>query len=309
MRILIVGHKGQLGSELIRILQTGTCALGAIPQEYDGADLIAVDIDDLNIANRTATLEFMNEHRPDIIINCAAYTRVDDCETHHDEAMAGNSLAPRNLAEAATAVGAKLIHVSTDYVFDGKASDPYTEDVPANPVTAYGRSKLLGEKYVSEFCKQYFIVRTAWLYGRNGNNFVKTMIRLFNEREIIKVVNDQWGSPTNAEDLAYHMLLIALTEQYGIYHCTNNGSTNWYGFSCAIAKHLRSTTKIRPCSSKEYQTLAKRPKYSVLENTMLKLTVGDYMRSWEAALNDYMKEYIEQNDLDLYGGRVWQRNI
>ncbi len=309
MRILIVGHKGQLGSELMRILQLGSSVLGPIPEEYNGADLIAVDIDDLNIANRTRTLEFMNEHRPDIIFNCAAYTRVDDCEIHKDEAMAGNAIAPRNLAEAATAVGAKLLHISTDYVFDGKASDPYTEDSPTLPGTAYGRSKLLGERYVAEFCKQYFIVRTAWLYGRNGNNFVKTMIRLFNEREIIKVVNDQWGSPTNAEDLAHHMLMIAIGEEYGIYHCTNNGSTSWYGFSTAIARHLRSKTKIRPCSTKDYQTLAKRPGYSVLDNVMLSLTVGDNMRSWEAALDDYMKEYIEQNETNLYGGRVWQRGI
>ncbi len=309
MRFLIVGHKGQLGSELLRILKEGTCALGDIPQEYDGADLIAVDLDDLDVSNRSATLEFMNEHRPDVIFNCAAYTRVDDCETNHADAMRGNAIAPRNLAEAAEAIGAKLLHISTDYVFDGKASDPYTEDVPAVPTTAYGRSKLLGEQYIAQFCKRYFIVRTAWLYGRNGNNFVKTMIRLFNEREIIKVVNDQWGSPTNAEDLAYHMLIIALGEEYGIYHCTNNGSTSWYGFSCAISKHLRSKTKIRPCSSKEYQTLAKRPKYSVLSNTMLTLTVGDHMRSWEEALDDYMKEYIEQNEIDLYGGRVWQRSI
>ncbi len=295
MRLMIVGSKGQLGTELIRLLNEGRSVLGAIPDVYDGAELIAVDINELNAADRTATIDAISELRPDIIFNCAAFTRVDDCEGMKDDAIKGNAIAPRNLAEAAELVNAKLIHISTDYVFDGNAKEPYTEADPAIPVTAYGKSKLLGEKYVSDFCSRYFIVRTAWLYGRTGKNFVKTMINLCSERDSIKVVNDQWGCPTNAEDLAHHLLIIAVTEEYGIYHCVGNGTTSWYGFTREIARHIHSQTRVKPCSTRDYPTPAKRPAYSVLSNSMLRLTVGDNMRKWDVALADYMKEYIEQN--------------
>ncbi len=153
MRIMIVGHRGQLGQELIRILNEGKSALGDIPQEYDGAELISVDMAELNAADREATIAAINELRPEIIFNCAAFTRVDDCEGMPDDAMRGNAIAPRNLAQAAQEIGAKLLHVSTDYVFDGKAKDPYTEAAPAIPVTSYGKSKLLGERYVADLCK------------------------------------------------------------------------------------------------------------------------------------------------------------
>ncbi len=292
MRIMVVGSRGMLGTELIRILTEGRSVIGEIPEIYDGAELIAVDINELNASDRESTMAAILELSPDVIFNCAAFTRVDDCENMTDEALKGNAIAPRNLAEAAQAVGAKLLHVSTDYVFDGNASEPYIEAAPAVPNTAYGKTKLLGEKYVADFCKKYFIVRTAWLYGRTGKNFVKTMINLFGERQTINVVNDQWGCPTNAEDLAHHMLLIAVTEEYGIYHCVGNGTTSWYGFSCEIARHMHSAIKIKPCSSREYPTPAKRPGYSVLSNSMLRVTVGDGMRRWEVALADYMKEYI-----------------
>ncbi len=295
MRIMIVGHKGQLGTELIRILTEGRSVLGEIPEIYDGAELVAVDMHELNAADREVTLTAITELQPDVIFNCAAFTRVDDCESMQDEALQGNAIVPRNLAQAAEAVGAKFMHISTDYVFDGSANEPYIEGSPTIPVTAYGKTKLLGEKYVSDFCSRYFIVRTAWLYGRTGKNFVKTMINLCTERDSINVVNDQWGCPTNAEDLAHHLLAVAVTEEYGLYHCVGNGNTTWYGFTCEIARHLSSTTRVRPCSSREYPTPAKRPAYSVLSNSMLRNTIGDKMRKWDVALADYMREYIETN--------------
>ena len=297
MKILITGGNGQLGTELSTVLERQQSELGAIPACYHGAQVVRVDVDELDITDLEAVLQFIQEGQFDLILNCAAYTNVDACETHKDAAFQVNALGARNLAMAAQRAGAKLVHVSTDYVFAGDGKEPYEEWSLCNPQSAYGATKLLGEQYVREFCSRYFIVRTSWLYGYVGGNFVKTMMRLGRERGAITVVNDQRGNPTNAADLAYHILKLGASEQYGIYHCTGNGECSWYDFACKIIEYAGIDAKVSPCTSEEYAkncpNTAKRPAYSSLEHRMLRNTVGDEMRPWQEALQYYIANYKE----------------
>ena len=229
MKILITGCRGQLGTELQRQLSEEGCAIGPLPERLRKATVIPVDVDELDITDREATINYIRRHQPDTVINCAAFTNVDGCETARDAAFKVNAIGPRNLALACEKIGARLIHVSTDYVFPGTANGGVALDecaVPA-PISAYGQTKLLGEQYVERFCRRHFIVRTAWLYSYYGKNFVKTMIRLGRTHDKITVVNDQLGNPTNAVDLAYHILKLAVSHDYGIYHCTGNGICSW----------------------------------------------------------------------------------
>ena len=289
MKILITGAKGQLGSELCAIIAAGRSEIGPTPDWAAGAQVIPVDVAELDITRREAVFTMMKEHRPDVVFNCAAYTNVNGCETDFDTAMAVNALGPRNLAMACERTGAELIHVSTDYVFSGEANRPYTEcDVPA-PQSAYGVTKLLGEQYVRDFCTRYKIVRTAWLYGYQGGNFVRTMLRLAQEKPFVCVVNDQRGTPTHANDLAHHLLKLVDSGEYGIYHCTGAGECTWYEFAREIVRLSGIKGEIRPCTTEEYPTPAKRPAYSVLDHAMLRLTVGDEMRPWQEALADYFR--------------------
>ncbi len=294
MRVLLVGHRGQLGTELLRQLESGCSETGVVPQCYKGAEITCADLGELDITDRQAVLSYVGECKPDVIINCAAYTNVDGCETHRDEAYRVNATGPRNLAMAAERAGAKLLHVSTDYVFDGTQAEPRREyDLP-NPVSVYGKTKLAGEEFARRFCSRAFIVRTAWLYGYEGKNFVKTMLRLGREKGIVTVVNDQIGNPTNAVDLAYHILKIAATEEYGTYHCTGNGACSWYDFACKIMEYAGIEARVVPCSSEEYPSPTKRPAYSALDHMMLRLTVGDDMRDWREALACYFEHYTEE---------------
>lgn len=297
MKILITGGNGQLGTELSAVLGRQRSELGDIPACYQGAQVVRVDVDELDITDLEAVLQFVQEGQFDLILNCAAYTNVDACETHRDAAFQVNALGARNLAMAAQKVGAKLVHVSTDYVFAGDGTEPYEEWSLCNPQSAYGATKLLGEQYVREFCSRYFIVRTSWLYGYVGGNFVKTMMRLGRERGAITVVNDQRGNPTNAADLAHHILKLGASEQYGVYHCTGNGECSWYDFACKIIEYAGIDAKVSPCTSEEYAKnrpdTAKRPAYSSLEHRMLRNTVGDEMRPWQEALQCYIANYKE----------------
>ena len=229
----------------------------------------------------------MTARRFDAVINCAAYTNVNGCETDRDTAFGANSLGPRNLAIAADMIGAKLIHISTDYVFSGDSAVPYVEWDKCDPQSVYGKSKLLGEQYVQSLCRKYFIVRTAWLYGKTGNNFVKTMLRINREKGECRVVDDQFGNPTNAADLAHHILKLLDTEQYGIYHGTGNGICSWYEFACQIVELAGISSEVRPCSTEEYPTPAKRPAFSALDNMMFRNTVGDEFRDWGKALESF----------------------
>lgn len=292
MNILITGGKGQLANEIKSILETGKAEIGAV--ELKGANAKFVDVDELDITNLEAVRTFIKEFNADVVINCAAFTNVDGCETNLDAAFKVNALGARNLAIASEEVGAKLVHVSTDYVFSGVGSVPFKEFDKTEPMSAYGTTKLLGENYVREFSSKYYIVRTAWLYGYNGNNFVYTMIKLAKANDSIKVVNDQKGNPTNANDLAYHILKLIQTDEYGVYHCTGEGECTWYDFAKKIIELSGEDCVVNPCTSEEFEKaatkqVAKRPEYSSLDNMMLRCTVGNEMRNWETAIEAFMK--------------------
>lgn len=290
MKILITGAKGQLGRELCRQMQAGGSALGPLPERLDLATVIPVDIEEADLTARKEVATLVRRYAPDVVINCAAFTDVNGAESRRDEAFAANALAPRNLAMACREAEASLIHLSTDYVFGGEGTRPFTEaDLPA-PASVYGTTKLLGEQYVQYFCNKWFVVRTSWLYGHGGNNFVNTILRLADEKDEIRVVNDQQGNPTNAEDLAHHLLKLVPTKEYGLYHCTGSGVCTWYDLASEIVRLSGKKAKVLPCASDEFPSPAKRPANSALEHGMLRATVGDAMRPWQEALADYISE-------------------
>lgn len=293
MNILLVGAKGQLGTELTKCFERGRTEIG-VPKVLLSENFVrGIDIDELDISDLSALRAVMSEKKYDAVINCAAYTNVNKCESEKDLAFRANSLGPRNLAIAAEECGAKLVHVSTDYVFSGDGSVPYTEYDVCAPVSVYGKTKFLGEEYVKQFSTKYFIVRTAWLYGYYGNNFVKTMMKINRENGASRVVCDQRGNPTNAADLAHHILKLLTTEEYGIYHGTGNGECSWYEFTEKIVEYAGIDATVSPCTTDEYPTPAKRPAYSSLDNMMFRQTVGDEFRPWEEALSCFMKNYLE----------------
>lgn len=288
-KILVTGCNGQLGR--------------AIRKEYanDGVEFINTDVVEgdgvvsLDITDVNAVLDLVRAEKPDVIINCAAHTNVDKCEEQWDLAYKINAIGPRNLSIAATEVDAKMIHVSTDYVFEGNGSKPYTEFDEPNPVSAYGKTKLEGEKFVKEFAKKHFILRTAWLYGE-GKNFVKTMLALSENHDELNVVCDQLGSPTSTVELAKMIHYLEGTENYGLFHATCEGNTNWADFAEAIFARAGKNTKVNHVTSKQYKEMnpasADRPAYSILENYMMKLT-GDFMMAdWQDALDVYMKDLL-----------------
>ena len=288
MKILITGCKGQLGNELQDIIKNGRAEIGEVSEVIKESEIIALDVDELDITNLTQVKEKLNDLKPDVVINCAAATNVDGCESNEDFALKVNSIGPRNLAMVCEKVNAKLVQVSTDYVFSGVSDKPLTEYDLTAPYSVYGKTKLLGEQYVQEFCSKFFIFRTAWLYGYIGHNFVYTMMKLGKEKESIKVVDDQRGNPTHANDLAYHILKLIETEEYGIYHCTGKGECTWYDFAKTIIELSGEKCEVKPCTSEEYKTPARRPEYSSLDNMMLRCTVGDEMRDWQDAIKSFV---------------------
>lgn len=288
-KILITGCNGQLGR--------------AIRKEYanDGVEFINTDVVEgedvtlLDITDVDAVLRLVREKRPDAIINCAAHTNVDKCEEQWDLAYKINAIGPRNLSIAAKDVDAKMIHVSTDYVFEGNGTRPYTEFDAPNPISAYGKTKYEGEKFVQTFAEKYFILRTAWLYG-DGKNFVKTMLSLSEKHDEINVVCDQVGSPTSAVELAKMIHYLEGTENYGLFHATCEGDTNWADFTEEIFAKAGRKTKVNHVTSKQYKELnpasADRPAYSILENYMIKLTSDYRMADWHDALDVYLKNLL-----------------
>lgn len=285
MKILITGANGMLANSV----------KGKLANE----ELICTDVAELDITNKENVLSFVNEAKPDYIINCAAFTAVDKAEVAGEIVEKINSIGPKNLAIAAKEVGAKLIHISTDYVFGGNLdiSKAYNEDDAKAPVTEYGRTKLLGEQYIQENCDEYYIFRTAWLYGE-GNNFVRTMLKLGKEKESLSVVSDQHGSPTYAEDLA-QIIKEAIEKQipYGVYHSTNEGFTTWYDFTKKIFEKANVNCQVNPVTTDEYIKMmnivqAKRPENSQLSKEKLH-KVGIQIPTWEDALDRYLK--IELN--------------
>lgn len=273
--ILVTGCNGQLGR--------------AINKEYETDDVVLIntDVAELDITNVEQVISFVQEKRPDVIINCAAHTNVNACESQWDLAFKINAIGPRNLSIAATKIGAKLIHISTDYVFDGTASEPYTEFSPVAPLGAYGKTKLAGEEFVKQFADRFFIIRTAWLYG-DGKNFVKTMLTLGQEKGEVGVVADQIGSPTSAKELAKMIHVLEPTENYGLFHGTCEGFCSWADFAEKIFEYSNMNVKVNRLTTDEYPTPAKRPAYSVLDNYMLRLTTDFTFPAWEDALKEYL---------------------
>lgn len=288
MKILITGAKGQLGKQITNILRNGQSEIGKLPKEYENVEIIGVDVDVLDITDINAVRSYLTDVKPEIIINCAAYTNVDACESNEDLAFKINALGPRNLAIISNEVNSKMVHVSTDYVFSGEGTVPFKEYDETTPVSVYGKTKLAGEKFVREIADKYYIIRTAWLYGYEGSNFVYTIIKAGKEKGYLTVVDDQRGNPTNAEDLAHHMLKVAVTEEYGTYHCTGTGECSWYDFASKIIEFSNIDCKVDPVTSNDYVRAAKRPSYSSLDNMMLRVTVGDEMRNWEDALKVFL---------------------
>ena len=298
MRILVTGCKGQLGNELRRLLTTGEAEIGPIPAELVGAEATYIDVDQLDITDEAAVEAFFAAHEFDAVINCAAFTNVDGCEKAEDVAYRVNALGPQNLSRACAAQGAKFVQVSTDYVFPGTEPGERVEDDPTGPISAYGRTKLAGEQLSLAANPRTFVVRTAWLYGYVGRNFVKTMLRLARELGGMTVVDDQLGNPTSANDLAYELLKLILTDDYGIYHCTNNGICSWAEFTRAIVAGAGYDPAIvTPCTSDEYAAAhpdaARRPLFSALKNEHLAQTIGDEMRHWREALATYLERLPE----------------
>ena len=278
---MVTGCNGQLGKALYELTKDDPAF------EYVGSDVPGLDITDSE-----ALIAYVRDIKPDVIINCAAATNVDGCEKDEDLAFKINALGPRNLAVAATAVDAKLIHVSTDYVFPGDGNVPRVETDPVGPKSAYGRTKLAGEEFVKIFAKKWFIVRTAWLYGE-GKNFVRTMLKLSETRDSISVVDDQLGNPTSALELGRAILKLAPTQLYGIYHGTCEGVCSWADFTEEIFRLKGISTKVVRISSEEYKKnfpeSADRPSYSALEKRMFRLNLDYSFKEWKDALSEYLQ--------------------
>jgi dTDP-4-dehydrorhamnose reductase len=287
---VITGAGGQLGQELAAIIDGGRADIGSIPDVYRNAQVVAMTRKTLDIVNREQVDAFIASETPDIVFNCAAMTDVDGCEKQSDLAYAVNADGPDNLACALARYGGTLVHISTDYVFSGTDPTPRTENDKTNPQSIYGASKLAGEIAINTAGGKYFIVRSSWLYGHTGKNFVKTILRLARETGAIKVVDDQHGNPTYVNDLAYELLKLALTSEYGIYHVTGNGICSWFEFASTIVDAVGIPCEKIPCTTAEFPRPAKRPTYSALDNTRLRSTIGDEMRHWRKALTSFLED-------------------
>lgn len=274
MKILILGYKGMLGHELAEVFK-------------DKHELVLWDREQVDISDKEDIEAKIEDLKPDVVINAAAYTAVDGAESNEELAYKINGSAVGFIANACKNINALFVHFSTDYVFDGENKFGYKEDYPmGKSLNVYGESKALGEKMILDIEPRYYLVRTSWLFGRNGKNFIETMIRLAGENKEMRVVNDQFGSPTYAKDLAKKVReLIESQKPYGIYHVTNSGSCSWYKFALKIFELADLKPNIKPVKSEEFPTPAKRPTYSILINTKLSL-----LRPWKEALMDYLIE-------------------
>lgn len=279
MKILVTGSNGQLGTEIARHNE----------EDKLGHQLILTDVHNLDITDENQVRLLITNEKPDAVINCAAYTNVDGCETNEKAAYLINAVGARNLSAAAAEVGACMLQVSTDYVYDGSVNAPRREHDPVNPISVYGKSKELGERFVKETNTRHFILRTAWLYGE-GNNFVRTMLKLSKEKDQLSVVNDQFGSPTSTVDLTRCIFDLLGTKRYGTYHATCEGFCSWNDFAKKIFSLKNINIKVNPISTEELARPAYRPKYSVLENFQLDIQGMNHFRSWEEAIEEYLKQ-------------------
>ena len=286
IQVLVTGANGQLGH-----------SLQARAKDYSAFAFHFTDVDTLDLCDAEAVRRYVVNNRVSYILNCAAYTAVDKAESNEALCVRINSDAVRNLGEAAQEVGAKVIHISTDYVFDGTSCRPYVETDPTCPISVYGRTKLAGEEALRMVCPDAVIIRTAWLYSEYGNNFVKTVLRLGAERDELRFIFDQVGTPTYAGDLADAMLaIVAQAEQGhfvpGIYHFTNEGVCSWYDFTVKILQLAQLPKRVIPIETKDYPTPAARPHYSVLNKGKIKATYGLTIPHWEVSLQDCLRQLV-----------------
>ncbi len=276
-RIIVTGCNGQLGR-----------AINLELKDQKDLSFVNTDVAELDITNIDKVMELAREVTPYAIINCAAHTAVDKCEQDVDNAYRINAIGPRNLSIAATETGAKMIHISTDYIFDGTSKTPYLEFDKPNPQGIYGKSKLIGEQMVQQFANKYFIFRTAWLYG-DGNNFVKAMLNKAKTENQVRVVGDQVGSPTSTKELAGAIAHLLFTENYGVFHATCEGDCSWAEFAKEIFRLAQKDVTVNAITTQEYGAPAPRPAYSILENYMLKLTSDYKFAEWQDAIAVYMR--------------------
>jgi len=290
-RILVTGSEGQLGRELV-------------PFFSSAYDVVGVDLEDCDIRLYSNVRAYVRDVQPDIVIHAAAYTDVDECEIDQRMAMAVNAGGTENVARACKEVGARMVYYSTDYVFDGAEESPYVETDSVNPMSVYGKSKLEGERRVVDLLDDYVILRIAWLYGIEGKNFVKTMIKLGLEQldaqaqsqsvKSLKVVDDQIGNPTWTFDVAGQTKVVVDKQLSGLFHCTSEGEVSWYRFACDIFDILSMDVEVKPCRTEEYARPAPRPRRSSLENQRLKKAGLNVMRGYKVALKDFLDKNMER---------------
>lgn len=283
-RILLIGAKGMLGRDLLKILRSsnGTDSL-------ENVEVIGWDVDEIDIRQEVSTLSKIESLRPDIVIHLAAYTDVDGCEINPDEAFRVNAEGMKHVAMGAQACGARVVYLSTDYVFDGEKKEAYVESDPPHPLNVYGQTKLKGERYLQERVEDYLIIRTQWLYGKYGKNFVSSILRQAREKQTLTIVNDQAGSPTYTVDLSRAIRTLIQHNSRGIFHVANQEVCTWYTFGQAILKFSRiEGVSLIPISSKELSRRAVRPSYSVLNTQKLRRETGMSLRSWSEALKEYL---------------------
>lgn len=276
MKVLVTGVKGQLGYDVVKEL------------EKRGMEAVGVDIEEMDITDAGSVDKVIKEANPDAVIHCAAYTAVDAAEDNEEVCRRVNADGPRNIARVCKELDIKMIQISTDYVFSGQGERPWEPDDACDPQSVYGQTKFEGEQAVQEILDKYFIVRIAWVFGINGKNFIKTMLNLAKTRDTLTVVNDQFGSPTYTYDLARLLVDMVQTEEYGIYHATNEGICSWYEFACAIFKEAGIEMNVLPVSSAEYAAKAKRPYNSRMSKEKLEEKGFERLPSWQDALKRYL---------------------
>jgi dTDP-4-dehydrorhamnose reductase len=283
MKVIVTGANGQLGKDLVAIFSLQHEVIGLGSKELD-------------VRNLAQCLDTFRKLRPDVVIHAAAYTAVDQAETDEDAAYAINAFGSRNIALAAEGINAKLCYISTDYVFDGMASSPYKEYDNTNPLTVYGKTKRAGEQLVQSFSSRYYIVRTSWLYGKHGNNFVKTMIKLGKDKPLVRVVDDQFGSPTYTVDLCHFLEELISSELYGIYHASNTGSCSWYEFAKVIFAEMGYNTQVKPCTTEELPRPAPRPRYSLMDHVSIRANRFTELQPWREALHAFLELILDTEE-------------
>ncbi len=289
--VLIIGSNGQLGTDMVML------------SKQAGFNVSEIDFPQIDITDPLMTERCILDLKPDYVINCAAYTLVDDCETHQEKAFAVNAQGPLNIALSAKKSGAVMVQISTDYVFDGKKNSPYLEQDHTDPLTVYGKSKLEGERLVAANCEKYQIFRIAWLYGIYGNNFVKTIRNIaqkkMQQKQPLTVVNDQIGTPTYTREVCAQVIKMITQPYYGIFHCTNEGSCSWYDFALEIIKAAGINVELVPCTTDEFPRPAPRPHFSVLENANLKKLNMNIMKDWKEAFKSFLIDESKHMSTDV----------